>query len=405
VARIGIAWLDNQQRLRFSTKRVRREPAPEELLGRSLVDGLREEFLAPLIAPGVVDDQPALVFAEIDVGVVDVLGLGDALPLLGRELRVGDLLVLCRRLQHRIQRARLPMDQVRRAHHAHFVPFVGFQVEIVEAAVEVAQAMRCAVAVLGVDALGRCDLPGPQVLRGGEPGREGHSGLVLGFVNLEHHHVPITGFADRRIADAEPVEIQRGPVFPRLQILRCEHFDALARPPLLCARPRHVNRITIDKRTGKDTAPRQRRRRLAGLHIHQPRIVLTQLVTLIARPHPLATVQSSLEYDRRRLHQIAVNRPEFPNQRPTLSVHRSTQHLPDQHRYQHYRHNPFSSHPLSLHRLAIKVSMFYALGTMAPWWRSSSRMSSRGTSIGVVFRCAASAAAAPAAWPMAIHEA
>ena len=85
---------------RLSTVRCRRpssigwEPAFEELFECPLVDGCGQEFRALLIAPGIVDDEPSVVLAEIDVGIVDVAGLGDALALLGRELGVGDLLVL-----------------------------------------------------------------------------------------------------------------------------------------------------------------------------------------------------------------------------------------------------------------------------------------------------------------------
>ena len=47
----------------------------------------------------------------------------------------------------------------------------------------------------------------------------------------------------------------------------------------------------------------------------------------------------------------------------------------------------------------------YVLGTMAPCLRSMFRMSFNGTSRGVAFMCEASAAVAPAAWPMAMHDA
>lgn len=51
------------------------------------------------------------------------------------------------------------------------------------------------------------------------------------------------------------------------------------------------------------------------------------------------------------------------------------------------------------------VIILYASGMMAPWLRSIPWISFNGTLIGVVFSCTANVAVAPAAWPMAIHEA
>ena len=70
------------------------EPAPEELLLGPVVYGLRQMLDAVLIAPGVVDNQAALVLAEIQVRVVDVAGCGDPLTLGLCELRIGDFPIL-----------------------------------------------------------------------------------------------------------------------------------------------------------------------------------------------------------------------------------------------------------------------------------------------------------------------
>ena len=66
---------------------------------------------------------------------------------------------------------------------------------------------------------------------------------------------------------------------------------------------------------------------------------------------------------------------------------------------------PFDTEGGLPRRLEPFVLILYEAGTMAPCLRSSSRIPSSGTSRGVVFDCAASAAVAPAAWPMAMHDA
>ena len=46
-----------------------------------------------LISPRVIDDKTALVLAEVNVGIIDVLGFSDVLTLLWTELCVGNSLV------------------------------------------------------------------------------------------------------------------------------------------------------------------------------------------------------------------------------------------------------------------------------------------------------------------------
>src|SRR5438477_4292324 len=67
-----------------------REPGSKELDEVAVIDGFGEVFDALLVAPRVVDEQAALPFAEIDVGVIQVDGVGDAGALRVGKFGVGD---------------------------------------------------------------------------------------------------------------------------------------------------------------------------------------------------------------------------------------------------------------------------------------------------------------------------
>src|SRR5690349_6022474 len=84
-----------------------REVAAQQVGQRSFANGLRQKLGALLVAPAVVDNRLALVLAQVQIGIVDVSGPGDSLPLLRRQLRVGDALVLIRERQHRVEATRL----------------------------------------------------------------------------------------------------------------------------------------------------------------------------------------------------------------------------------------------------------------------------------------------------------
>ena len=96
-------------------------------------------FPAPLVAPGVVDYQLTLIFAEVDVGVVDVLSLGDLLALPVSESGIGDFFVFVGELQDGIQWTWLPVDEVPRAHDSLVInrAFMSFEVKIIEPAIKI----------------------------------------------------------------------------------------------------------------------------------------------------------------------------------------------------------------------------------------------------------------------------
>ncbi len=66
------------------------KPATQELFYVPIIDCFGEEFCALLISPRVIYDKTILVLAEVNVGIVNVLGFGDVLTLLCGKLRVGD---------------------------------------------------------------------------------------------------------------------------------------------------------------------------------------------------------------------------------------------------------------------------------------------------------------------------
>ena len=77
-----------------------RKPAAQELRLRAVVDGLGEMLGAQLVAPRVVDDEPARVLTEIDVGVVAVVRGGDAVAKIIRQVRGADDPVFHRGPEH-----------------------------------------------------------------------------------------------------------------------------------------------------------------------------------------------------------------------------------------------------------------------------------------------------------------
>ena len=89
----------------------------QEVGQRPLVDGFGELLHAELIAPRIIHDHPALILAEIQIGIVCVDRLRDALPMSLGKLRVRDLAIVGGRTQHGIQRTKLPANEVPRAHH------------------------------------------------------------------------------------------------------------------------------------------------------------------------------------------------------------------------------------------------------------------------------------------------
>ena len=58
------------------------EPTAQELLLGPIIDGLRQMLDSLLVAPGVIDYQPALPLAKVDVGVIQIHGIGDTRALI-----------------------------------------------------------------------------------------------------------------------------------------------------------------------------------------------------------------------------------------------------------------------------------------------------------------------------------
>ncbi len=84
---------------------------------RTVVYGFGEMLHAELIAPGIIDDHPALMLAEIQVGIVCVDRLRNALPIGLGKVRVCDHAVVGSCTQYGIQRTKLPANEVLRARH------------------------------------------------------------------------------------------------------------------------------------------------------------------------------------------------------------------------------------------------------------------------------------------------
>lgn len=58
------------------------KPADQELFNGPIISSFGEKFCALLISPRVIDDKATLVLAEVNVRIIDILGLGDVLTLL-----------------------------------------------------------------------------------------------------------------------------------------------------------------------------------------------------------------------------------------------------------------------------------------------------------------------------------
>ena len=55
-----------------------RKPAVQELFEGAVVNGFGQVLDALLVAPGIIDHEPALPFTEVDVRVVQVYRIGDS---------------------------------------------------------------------------------------------------------------------------------------------------------------------------------------------------------------------------------------------------------------------------------------------------------------------------------------
>ena len=86
----------------------------KEVPQRSIVNGVRKEFDPVLVAPAIVDDRLAVELTQVNVGVVYVHGICDALALRRGQPGIGDDLVLSRGFRYGIQRTALPVNQVPR---------------------------------------------------------------------------------------------------------------------------------------------------------------------------------------------------------------------------------------------------------------------------------------------------
>src|SRR5436190_23860788 len=121
-----------------------------------------------------------------------------------------------------------------------------FEIEIVKPTVQPAKTMGSGVAILGVVALRRCELPGAHVRRFGESSCESPSCLFDRFIDFEHEHIFIIRFANRGVKDAIMSRLNSRPRFPIRKISRGEHIYGISP---LCASNIHCP--TIHKRASE----------------------------------------------------------------------------------------------------------------------------------------------------------
>lgn len=118
-----------------------REEATQKTGQTTFVNRFSQELDTLLVSPRVVNKRLTFEFAQIHVGIVNVHGLRDMFPLFGSELWISDELVFARMLQHWIEGATLPVDEIPGPYDMslEFPAGYGFQVNQVIYAVEKAQ--------------------------------------------------------------------------------------------------------------------------------------------------------------------------------------------------------------------------------------------------------------------------
>ena len=122
----------------------------------------KAEYVSAVVE-GVLIVVAALLIVQEAAGALVAPALPDAPALgLGQE-RVAHDAILFPGLEHGIERTVLPFNQVARPRHAHFIPLVRLEIEVVIPTVEIPQAVGRGVAILGVVARWRRQHPVSQV--------------------------------------------------------------------------------------------------------------------------------------------------------------------------------------------------------------------------------------------------
>src|ERR1041384_1542300 len=142
------------------------------------------------------------------------------------------------------------------------------EVEIVEPAMEPAQAMRSGIPIFRVIAFRRRHDPGFQVARFGKSSSEWHAGFRGRTVDFANQNKLVVGVAKGSIENPEVSPWNNRPGFPGLEIMGGEHVHGFAS---FCSG--NIDRGAIYKGAAEFMAVSKRWKRLSGFMIDQTEVI------------------------------------------------------------------------------------------------------------------------------------